>query len=78
MSELQRDIEAYEREQAQLEGTSMGKWVLFHDATRICIVDTFDEAAQKAVTEFGDGPYLIRRIGTSGLTLPASVMYRVS
>ena len=77
MSELQHDIEAYEREQAELEATSMGKWVLFHDAARICIVDTFDEVAQRAVKEFGDGPYLIRRIGASGLTLPASVMYRV-
>jgi hypothetical protein len=77
MSELQRDIEAYEREQTQLEATSMGKWVLFHDATLVCIVDTFDEAAKKAVEEFGGGPYLIRQVGSSSMTMPASVMYRV-
>jgi hypothetical protein len=77
MSELQRDIDAYERERTQLEAESMGKWVVFHDAQRVCIVETFDEAAENAVRLFGQGPYLIRRIGSSGVTLPASVMYRV-
>ena len=77
MNELQRDIEAYELMQSELETTSMGKWILFHDAHLILVAETFEEAAEKAVTDFGDGPYLIRQIGSSGITLSASVMYRV-
>lgn len=77
MSELQRDIEAYEREQAHLEATAMGKWVLFHDAELVSVFEAFEEAAEKAVREYGTGPYLIRQIGSSGITLPASVMYHI-
>jgi hypothetical protein len=77
MSELQRDIEAYEREQAHLEASAMGKWALFHDAALVLVANTFEEAAERAVKDFGSGPYLIRQIGSTGVTLPASVMYRV-
>jgi hypothetical protein len=77
MSDLQRDIEAYEREQAQLEATAMGKWVLFNDAALICVVDTFEEVAERAVRDYGSGPYLIRQVGASRITMPASVLYRV-
>lgn len=76
MSELEIDIEAYESQKADLEATSMGKWVLFHDAKLICIVETFEEAAQRAVHDFEEGPYLIRQVGSSGIVMPASVMYR--
>jgi hypothetical protein len=77
MSELQRDIEAYELQRAHLEATAMGKWVLFHDAKLIEVTESFEDAARKAVAQFSDGPYLIRQIGASGVSLPASVMFRV-
>jgi hypothetical protein len=39
--------------------------------------ETFDQAARDAVRRFGRGPYLIRQVGSSPITLPESVMYHL-
>ena len=69
------DISAYEEMQAELEAAHLGKWALIYERELIAIFDTFDDAAQHAVAKFGRGPYLIRKIGSHSVTLPASVMY---
>ncbi len=73
---LDRDIEAYEKAQADLEARYNGKWVLFYDAKFVDAFESFELVAQEAVRRFGRGPYLIRQVGAPPMTLPASVMFR--
>ncbi|MGH7867125.1 MAG: hypothetical protein ACREP9_05670 [Candidatus Dormibacteraceae bacterium] len=75
MATLDREIAVFEENRSSLEADSMGKWVLIHDSSVIGTFDSFEEAAERAVSEFGQGPYLIRQIGVSSVTLPASVLY---
>ena len=75
MSELTKEITAYERMRSELEADLLGKWVLVHDETLTGIYETFEDAASEAVARFGRGPYLIREIGAPPFTLPASVLY---
>ena len=75
MADVKDDIVAYEKLRAELEEKHTGKWVLFHDLKLVGVYDTFEAAAEQAVTQFGRGPYLIRQIGAPPVTLPASVMF---
>ena len=76
MPELTKEIAAYERMRNELETDYLGKWVLVHDEALVGVYATFEEAAAKAVQQFGRGPYLIREVGAAPMTLPASVLYR--
>ena len=76
MSELTKEIAAYERMRNELETDHLGKWALVHDEALVAVYATFEEAASDAVQRFGRGPYLIREIGAAPMTLPASVLYR--
>jgi hypothetical protein len=76
MADVKSDIAAYEKMQAELEERHMGKWVLFHDEAFIAAYSSFEAAAEDAVLRFGRGPYLIKQVGASPLTLPASVMFK--
>lgn len=76
MSELTKEIVAYERMRNELETDHLGKWALVHDEVLVGVYATFEEAAGEAVQRFGRGPYLIREIGAAPMTLPASVLYR--
>jgi hypothetical protein len=75
MSEIDRDIVAYENMREDLERHNITKWVVIHSGELISVYDSFELAAEEAVKRFGRGPYLIRQIGAAPLTLPASVMY---
>ncbi len=75
MSELTKEIAAYQHMRSELEADHFGKWVLVHDETLEGIYETFEEAASDAVSRFGRGPYLITAVGASPITLPASVLY---
>jgi hypothetical protein len=75
MAELKDEIAAYDTMRADLEATSLGKWVLVHDRAVIGIYESFDSAASEAVHRFGRGPYLIRQIGAPPISMPVSVMY---
>jgi hypothetical protein len=77
MSDIDKEITAYEAMREELEAKHMGKWVLFHDQEFISAYDSFDSAAGDAVKRFGSGPYLIRQVGAPPVTLPASVMYHI-
>ena len=76
MADVKTDISAYEKIQAEMEEKHMGKWVLFHDEALIAVYDSFESAAQDAVARYGRGPFMIRQVGVSSVSLPASVMYR--
>ncbi len=75
VSEIDRDIGAFEKAQADLEAHHNRKWVLFHNGKLIGAFDSFDRAAEEAVRQFGRGPYLIRQVGAPPIVLSASVMY---
>jgi hypothetical protein len=77
MAEIDKELAAYEGMREELEIRHMGKWVLIHDLTLVSMFDSFEEAAETAVRDFGRGPYLIRQIGAPPVSLPASVMYTI-
>jgi hypothetical protein len=60
---------------AVLEASTAGDWVLIHDGDAVGTFDTFDDAAARAVEEYGVGSYLIRTGGVVTVTLPASVVF---
>jgi hypothetical protein len=61
---------------AVLEASAAGKWALIHGSDEVETFDSFDDAAARAVKEFGVGTYLIRTAGASTVTLPASVVFQ--
>ena len=75
MAELTQEIAAFTKMQDALEKKHLGKWVIFHDEKFVGAYNAFEEAAEKAVADFGAGPYLIRQVGAPPVRLPASVMY---
>jgi hypothetical protein len=77
MDELTRDIEEYEKLREDLEAEHTGKWVLIKDRKLVALHDSFEKAAEDAVKQFGQGPYLIRQIGAPPITLSASAMYHI-
>jgi hypothetical protein len=77
MGKLDKEIAFYEGKKAELEKQHLGKWVLVHGEQIVSINDSFQSIAEEAVEKFGAGPYLIRQVGASSVTLPASVMYNI-
>ncbi len=76
MSDLDKELQAFEGMKANLEEHHMSKWVVIHDGELVDTFDTLDAAATEAVRRFGRGPYLIRQVGAPSVSLPASVLYR--
>lgn len=73
---LSRQIAAYDAKyRSTLETDHSGKWAVVQNEELVGIYDSFQEAAEDAVAQFGRGPYLIREIGSGPITLPASVLY---
>lgn len=72
---LSRQMEAYERVRGTLELDHHGEWVIFYGGSLIGCYGSFEEAAESAVSKFGRGPYLIRRIGETPVALPAAALY---
>lgn len=75
MTDIQSEIEAFERIQDRLEAEHKGEWIVMRDREIISFYETFELAAAEALRLFGRGPYLIREIGGEPLRLPVSVMY---
>ena len=73
---LSAEIAAYERMQEALELDHFGKWAVVRDEQLFGAYDTFEEAADAAVRNFGRGPYLIREIGAGPIPLPPSLLCR--
>ena len=76
MTNLKKQIAAYETMKEDLEIEHFGKWVVFYDEKLIGTCESFNDAATVAVDKFDRGPYLIRQVGRPPLTLPASVLNR--
>ena len=76
--DVNAEIAAYEAMAKELEAKHTGKWVLLRDRQLIGVYDSFEAAANDAVTRFGRGPYLLRQVGAPPVVLPASVMYSPS
>lgn len=76
MTTLSEEIAAYESMQRSLEIDHNGKWVVIQNKELFGIYDSFENAAEEAVENFGAGPFLIRKVGASPVTLPASVLYQ--
>jgi hypothetical protein len=75
MADIIQELAAFEEKRAELEAKYMGKWVLIYNCELIGVYDSVETAAKVAVERFGRGPYLIRQVGASPVTLPASYMY---
>jgi hypothetical protein len=75
MSELDKDIAAFDEMRNSLEAHHMQKWVVFYSSRLVGVHDSFDAAAIDASRRFGRGPYLIRQVGAPPVTLPASAAY---
>ena len=73
MTGLKREIAAYERMRHDLEREHVGRWVVVHNEKLAGMHKSFQAAAENAVSRFGRGPYLIRRIGAEPLVLPPYV-----
>lgn len=74
MANLQQEIAAYEKVRDDLETEFSGKWVVFRDKKMVDSYDSFELAAEDAVSRFGRGPYLIRQVGAPPLNLPLAVV----
>jgi hypothetical protein len=74
-TDVNTEIAAYEAMERELEAKHMGKWVVLRGGQLVDVYESFDAAANDAVSRFGRGPYLIRQVGAPPVTLPASVMY---
>jgi hypothetical protein len=77
MTDIDREIAAYETMRAELENQHMGEWILVSGEKLIGVFSSFDETAREAVQRFGRGPYLIRQVGAPPITMPASVVYHM-
>ena len=75
---LKVELETYARRRDELREHHMGKFVVIHGKELLGAYDTFDNAANAAVSAYGDDPFLIRRVGDrSAMPMPASVAYPV-
>ena len=72
---LEDNIAAYDDMREELERTSFGKWVVFHNCQLIGSYCSFSEAADEAIESFADeDPYLIRQVRNYPDHLPVSVL----
>ena len=76
MTVLRNDIEAYDRARPELEAKHRGKWVVFHSGNFVGAYREFQSAASEAVEKFGDGPYLIRKVGVEAIQLSSAMIFR--
>ena len=72
--ELSAQIAKYESLRDVLEADHVGEWLLMYDEQTVGYYDSFEAAAEVAVSKYGRGPYLIRQIGVPPATLPASLL----
>jgi hypothetical protein len=59
---------------AVIEASPTGQWMLIRGSDLVGTFDSFDDAAERAVQEFGAGSYLVRTGAAPTVTLPSSVV----
>lgn len=72
---LDQDIAAYVAAQDMLEAEYPGQWIVVFDEKIAGAYDSFEEAGEAAFAQFGEGPYLIRRVGERTAKLPDSIIF---
>ena len=72
---LDQDIAAYVAAQATLEAEYAGQWIVIFDEKIAGIYASFEDAGEAAFARFGEGPYLIRRIGERTAKLPDKIIF---
>lgn len=77
MTGLKKEIRAYDAMIDYLELEHSGRWVVFRDERLVGSHRDFQDAAQDAVSRFGRGPYLIRRVGAPPPALLPNVVYKL-
>ena len=63
MATLEENVAAYEAMRDELETNHMHQWVVIYDKELVGAFPDFQEAAHSAVTQFGPGPYHIKKVG---------------
>lgn len=63
----EEDIRAYDERRTELERQYRGKFVVFHGGQLVGAFEDFDSAGEAALRQFGDSPFLIRKVGDSAL-----------
>lgn len=72
MATLEENVAAYEEMREELEKSYMYHWVVIYDKELVGAFPDFQEAAHRAVTQFGPGPYHIKKVGEPPLQIAAS------
>ena len=75
MSDLDRQIDAYKRQEAELKKLHVGKAVVFAEEQLQGIYDDIGVATHDAIKRFEPGKFMVRIVGED--TLPAKYFLRV-
>jgi hypothetical protein len=78
MAGLDDEIAAFNAMRAELESGHRGEWVVIYDKVLAGTFQSFQQAANLAISKFGRGPYLIRQIGVATVPMPVSVLYSLA
>lgn len=76
MAVLDEEIALYEEMRAYLEREHGGAWVLIHQREMVGTYHSYEDADKVAVSRYGRGPCLIRKVGDKPFPLPAAVRFR--
>ena len=76
MDAIRSEMAAYDEMRAELEAEHLGKWVIVRNRELVDIYETFEDAAEAAISRFGRGPYHIREVGDERvLQLPPALAF---
>jgi len=70
---LEQEIQAYEERREELERRYNGEFVVFHGNELLGTFPDLDAAAREAIRRYGQGPYLIRKVGEPPISDPIFV-----
>ena len=71
MSNLKKQIEAYEEMREELEAQHYREWVVFHGGEFEGAYQSFEEAWDDASRKFGRSPFLLRQVAAPPVMLPS-------
>lgn len=75
MSELRKNIDAYEAMKGELEREHRGKVALLHDGTLVHVLNDRWDAYVVGMKQFGEGHFSIKTIGERPASLGAAATY---
>ena len=75
MSNLKKQIEAYEEMREELEAQHYREWVVFHGGKFQGAYPSFEDAADDAYRKFGREPFLLRQVAAPPVRLSSTVQF---